>query len=230
MLLSVTMASRKRPRLDSGIRVQVSNASTSTTPAQTNTHIHVAVNTSGDLRSRHSVRMLHASRPADVVDLSGILATEDEEDSTMVNAQFDAFSEEDALNLAFDVDAEVVEDPEDGESGGDGESGEDGDEEHVQDHVKGSVSTNIQFFLCTTLINYRRVYQLSGYLTVRPTWTSSSASKASAIETSHPVVPAAPKAILAWQNTSAKTLSGTRYCVNSACLRTTSYCRCTMSS
>lgn len=136
------MASRKRPRVDSGIRVQVSHPSTSTTPAhtQTNTHIHLGVHTSGDARSRPSVRMSHASRPADVVDLSAILASENVEDSAMVNAQFDSFSEEDASNIAFGLDEEVVEDPdsEDDENGGDE------DEETVVEHAKASVSKHIQ--------------------------------------------------------------------------------------
>lgn len=84
--------------------------------------------------------MFHASRPADVVDLSAILASENVEDSAMVNAQFDSFSEEDASNIAFGLDEEVVEDPdsEDDENGGDE------DEETVVEHAKASVSKHIQ--------------------------------------------------------------------------------------
>lgn len=118
--------------MDSGVRIHVSHAgrSSAQAQAQTNTHIHLGINTNQDLRPRTSVRISHAVRSVEVVDLSNILATEDIEDSAMVNAQFDSVSQEDASNIAFDVDDDVVEDPEDGIAEEDG-----GEERHAKESV-----------------------------------------------------------------------------------------------
>lgn len=82
--------------------------------------------------------MSHASRPVELVDLSNLLAIEDVRDSAMVDAQFDSFSQEDASTVAFNVDDDIVEDPEE-----DGQRGDDGGEEK---RAKDSVSEKNPIF------------------------------------------------------------------------------------
>ncbi|KZP16524.1 hypothetical protein FIBSPDRAFT_957932 [Athelia psychrophila] len=73
--------------------------------------------------------MSHVNRPVELVDLSSLLATEVVEDSAMVDAQFDSFSH--VSTVAFSVDDDIVEDPEDDQRGDDG-----GEEKHVKDSVR----------------------------------------------------------------------------------------------
>lgn len=88
------------------------------------------IDTSGNnSRSRPTVRTAHVRRPLEVVDLLGLLAEEDADedggsDVAFVDADFNTFSEEDALSLAFGVDEEVVEDPEDSQEGLEGRTEE----------------------------------------------------------------------------------------------------------
>lgn len=108
--------SRKRARANSPVRVQISRPRVAASeeppqPTQVNTHIHVGVDMSAG--SRHTVRTEHVTRPMQTVDLSSLLAAENEGDLMVdADAEFDSFSAENASYLPSIADEEVVEDPE----------------------------------------------------------------------------------------------------------------------
>ncbi|KAF7983642.1 hypothetical protein HWV62_20588 [Athelia sp. TMB] len=116
---------KKRGRSTSPpVRVQISRPSerlsATTNQTETTSHVHIAVDTAG---RRPSVRTSHVHRPVEVVDLSGLLA-EEREDDEVVDAEFDTFSSETVPSSAFDVNGGVVEDPDEGAEVTDAEESE----------------------------------------------------------------------------------------------------------
>lgn len=179
--------SRKRARPASPtIRSQVShhesaqtNEHKRTRPAQAtqvNTHVHVTIDTSqDDRRHRPSVRTSHVARPAEVVDLSGLLVDEGD-DSEMVDADFDTLPAEDASNLAFGVDDEIYEGPRESQP----EEEEEESEENSGQVQKSNERVSFHHSYTSYLVLMRNSCALykSGFPLDNLTWTSSSVPKA----------------------------------------------------
>lgn len=126
---------RSRPTSSGSVRVQksYSGGQSSAQPTQINTHVHVAIDSTprNVLQTRLSVRKAHVIRPAEIVDLSNLLAPDEEgPNNIMVDEEIDALPH-DMSDLPFGLDDDEVEDS-DAEGEGEQENTEAAEQEPVR--------------------------------------------------------------------------------------------------